>query len=326
MIDAVITIDRDDFEIVITDNQSTDGTRDVITGYSDSRVRYCENAEPLPALLNTIRSIYNARRKYALYCNDRDLLFPENIGKLLKFLENKELSFVHNSKFGEGTVEYKKGFDSLFHQDLCRHPSGMVFNRRIIEKYIDEDSFQKHLASIYTYDFLMIDLLSYENSALVDLQYWGKRPIEYIRSHRAGTGNNYYFLPENREKTFYAYFDYIFENDRFALSENEQLLLSKRIYGKFCKLFCNYKLCMSDMNETAHYGLDRQFISTRKMLRIYCDYYARSIHYFQHQSYALSFIAEIPKWKHSCCFKVLKCCLKIEVLNALKLLNRFCSK
>lgn len=78
MTDDVLTIDREDFEIVITDNQSTDGTRDVITGYSDSRVQYCENAEPLPALLNTIRSIYNARGKYALYCNDRDLLFQKS--------------------------------------------------------------------------------------------------------------------------------------------------------------------------------------------------------------------------------------------------------
>ena len=89
----------------------------------------------------------------------------------MTFLENKELSFVSTSKIGGSPVEYKKGFEALFHHDLCLHPSGMIFNRRIKEKYIDEDSIQKHLISIYTYDFLMIDLLSYENSVPVDLQY-----------------------------------------------------------------------------------------------------------------------------------------------------------
>ena len=107
-----------------------------------------------------------------------------------------------------------------------------------------------------------------KNSALVDLQYWGKRPIEYIRSHRAGTGNNYCFLPENRENTFCAYFDYIFENDRFALSENEQILVLKRIYGQFCKLFCNYKLCMSYQSSIemckAHFNCDI-VIGTRRI-------------------------------------------------------------
>ena len=100
-----------------------------------------------------------------------EIYFFKKVRELMTFPENNGLSFVLTSKIGRRSCRVKKGFEALFHHDLCLHPSGMIFNRRIKEKYIDEDSIQKHLISIYTYDFLMIDLLSYENSVPVDLQY-----------------------------------------------------------------------------------------------------------------------------------------------------------
>ena len=50
VIDELLTIDSNEFEIVITDNMSTDGTKEKILSYTDSRVRYCGNTEPLPHL------------------------------------------------------------------------------------------------------------------------------------------------------------------------------------------------------------------------------------------------------------------------------------
>lgn len=329
LIDTLLTIPRDDFEIVITDNQSTDHTQKAIMAYSDPRVRYCYNEEPIPALMNTIHSMFNGRGKYILYCNDRDLLYADQIQKLMCLLENRDYSFVHsfdNCKNSGEVKEFEKGYESLLHQNLCRHPSGMVFNRQLMEETVEENTFIDLVPYVYTYDFLMLELIKYKKSALVDCCYWGRRPPVYLGTHRAGTGNNYYFFPECRERTFHKFFEYIICNDDNRYTEQQKKGLLQRLYTQFCTLFCNYKLCMSDKNETAHYGLTPEHVSTAKMLRIFAAFYSRSIERFENMKLDNKYIRYVCKQRVHCYCKVVFCCLKIDIWNMVKWLKETVDK
>ena len=191
LLDSLLTIKREDYEIVITDNCSNDNTKKIIKSYSNEKIRYILNEKPIPALMNMIHSIFNARGKYALYCNDRDILYPEKIYKLIDYLKNQDLSFVfcpRKSKYSENLIIFEKGYDSLIHQNCVHHPTGLIFNRELIEQYLNVNDYYKYLDVIYTYDFLMLDLLKYEKSAICNLGYWGSRNTKYIRTHKAGTG------------------------------------------------------------------------------------------------------------------------------------------
>lgn len=323
IIDALLTIDSNDFEIVITDNMSTDGTKEKILSYTDSRVRYCGNTEPLPPFINMIHSIFNAQGKYALYCNDRDVLFPKEIPSLIEMLRQNEFAFVYTSsksKIDEGEWSvFDRGFESLMNNSCIHHPTGMVYNRTLIEKYLKEEVYGKYLQYINTYDFLMLDLFFYGKSAHFSNKYWGTREIEFIKKNKSGT--QIYFSPEIREKMFYGIVDHIFlENDYKLTFEQKQKLINK-IYKEFCFLFCKYKACMADENETAHYGLDKEYISTAKMLRLYRNFFNRSLAHLECKKYEVNLIKYIRSRTMLFYLEIIKNCLKIDLINIYKKLK-----
>ena len=325
LIDLLLTIERDDFEIVITDNQSTDNTRQVLLSYTDKRLRYCCNDEAIPALLNMIHSIYNGKGKYVLYCNDRDILYPNEVVQLMEILEKDDYSFIHSTRHSEYCSQkldvFNKEYESLINQHCNRHPSGMVFNRKLMEEHIDENIFGDYLQYIYTYDFLMLELFKYEKSAFYHCGYWGTRPVSYLRDHKAGTGPNLYFLPENREKTFYGIIDFIFGRNRFHLQLHEKQQVAKALYMHFAVLFCNYKLCLADVNETAHYGVERKHISTSEMIKIYKGFFYRSLERIKQEEDGEKIANYVKKQKIHLSICVIKSCIKIDILNCIKFLN-----
>lgn len=163
VVDTLLTIPCEDFEIVITDNCSTDGTEPTIQNYSDARVRYCKNESPLPPFMNMIHSIFNGRGKFALYCNDRDLLYPDGIERLIDVLREHELAFLwgpaRSGKSSDSIALFHQGSQSLLNQACIHHPTGMVYNRRLMEKYLKEAEYEQFVPLINTYDFLMLDLM-----------------------------------------------------------------------------------------------------------------------------------------------------------------------
>ena len=320
VIDSLLTIDSDDFEVVITDNISTDNTKEKITSYTDPRVRYCLNTEALPPFINMIHSIFNAEGKYALYCNDRDILYPEKIENLIEVLRNNDFAFMWSpAKSGScnGQLkEFSQGYDSLMNNESIHHPTGMIYNRDLIEAHLNEPDYADYLQYINTYDFLMLDLFMYGKSAHYYSGYWGTRPVEFIKKNKSGT--RMYFSPEIRELMFYGISDHIFLQNDYSLNEEQKKNLLKKVYIDFCYLICKYKACMADENETAHYGIDKKNIPTLKILKIYKEFFKRSIEHLKEAGYDNSLIEYINGNKTHLYSLVFKYCFKINVINLVK--------
>jgi glycosyltransferase involved in cell wall biosynthesis len=72
-----------DFELVISDNASTDGTEELCRGYAkqDSRVRYVRQAENIGANANFNEVVRLARAPYYRWAADDDTLSPEYLEK-----------------------------------------------------------------------------------------------------------------------------------------------------------------------------------------------------------------------------------------------------
>lgn len=92
-----------DFEIIVVDNLSTDGTPEYITSLADPRIRYFSN-RCIPFLQNPAYGIIaanrnigirNARGAYIAFLDSDDLWLPDKLEKQIRFLqENAETAWV----------------------------------------------------------------------------------------------------------------------------------------------------------------------------------------------------------------------------------------
>lgn len=77
-VESILTQDFDDFELVISDNASTDATQEICEDYArrDPRVRYVRSEENLGAAANHNRVIEFARGTYFKLASDDDVCHP----------------------------------------------------------------------------------------------------------------------------------------------------------------------------------------------------------------------------------------------------------
>lgn len=94
-IDSVLAQNYHDFEVVVVDNNSTDGTWEILEAIHDDRVRIVRNSTTLPIYDNWNRAIREGRGELVkLVCAD-DLLGPECIAEQVAVLdEHRDVTLV----------------------------------------------------------------------------------------------------------------------------------------------------------------------------------------------------------------------------------------
>lgn len=87
-IDSILAQDFHDFELIITDNASTDGTQAICeeAAAGDSRIRYHRNPRNLGAAPNYNRGYELARGEFLKWCAHDDLLSPNYLSACLRVL------------------------------------------------------------------------------------------------------------------------------------------------------------------------------------------------------------------------------------------------
>jgi glycosyltransferase involved in cell wall biosynthesis len=88
-IGSILAQDFTDFELIISDNASTDATQDIARGFAarDSRVRYHRNPKNLGPEANFNKAFQLARGRYFKWAAHDDLVEPGFLGKCVSLLE-----------------------------------------------------------------------------------------------------------------------------------------------------------------------------------------------------------------------------------------------
>jgi O-antigen biosynthesis protein len=88
-LDCLLAQNFSDFELIISDNASTDGTQEICESYAarDSRVRYIRHAENLGASMNFRFALFEAHTPYFMWAAADDLWAPSFIARHLEVLE-----------------------------------------------------------------------------------------------------------------------------------------------------------------------------------------------------------------------------------------------
>ena len=88
-LNSVLSQTYADFELIVVDNMSEDGTREYVTGITDPRVRHFRNPNFGIIAANRNFGIRQARGKYIAFCDDDDLWFPDKLDRQVKLLEQQ---------------------------------------------------------------------------------------------------------------------------------------------------------------------------------------------------------------------------------------------
>lgn len=277
LIEECLKINARDIEICVTDQNSTDGTVDRVKELKDERIRVVLNDEPMIGYFNMVQSIYNAKGKYALYINDRDILDYKKVNLLIELLREREFAFLkccERNKTTNGRLNvYHNVFESLIEYSFSNHPTGLVFNRELIEEHISRDEifYYEHPREVYYWDFLARELFKFGKTAIWNNGLWWQRSSQYLKSNKSGVASDQtkvYFLPQNRILQMKQVMYQIFEKSTFQISEDEKFAVAKKIIDDVSDCAGGYKWGIGDYAQCGHYGLHKKYISLFQRLKI----------------------------------------------------------
>lgn len=89
---SLLEIKSDDFDVLVLDDMSTDGTVDALKNIDDSRIRVFQNEERNGTMKdgvmqNWYRLLEMCDRQFAFHLNDRDLVDMDGMADLIAFLK-----------------------------------------------------------------------------------------------------------------------------------------------------------------------------------------------------------------------------------------------
>jgi glycosyltransferase involved in cell wall biosynthesis len=76
-----------DFEVIVADDSGTAASRDIVTAYKDTRVRYLPNPTTLGIALSLVRAVEQARGEFIAILNDDDVWETDFLAELIAPLE-----------------------------------------------------------------------------------------------------------------------------------------------------------------------------------------------------------------------------------------------
>lgn len=216
-----------DFEIVIVDNQSTDGTWQVCEQFAeqDARIRIFRNKENIGPVRNWQRCISEAKGRYAKLLFSDDLMAPRALELCIPFLCNEDVGFVFapviiGSKSWEGnqlfsfsdtTGTYSNSEflrEVLFDGKAPVSPAAALFRLEDLHRnlYLSVPSrqindFESHGAGVDMLIYLLT-AVQYPQVAFI------AEPLTFFRSHpesiSISTNQNYLYRAYRQAKIWFA--------------------------------------------------------------------------------------------------------------------------
>lgn len=96
-IQSVLDQTYTNWELIIVDDCSTDGTDEVLAGLHDERIRYFKNDKNLGAAVSRNKALREAKGQWIAYLDSDDLWKREKLEKQIKFMKLNKLAFSYTN-------------------------------------------------------------------------------------------------------------------------------------------------------------------------------------------------------------------------------------
>lgn len=159
---AIIDQSFGDFELLVLDNHSTDGTKEFILDIQDPRIRYVRNAPRSTVEFNSVSAYHIASSQLVIVTHDDDIMEREMLSCQMKlYNENPNMGLIwtqisnideHGKQIDVPAVEQAERvflpgefITSFLKERLWPMPSGVMLKRDLLpKKYLDYHYFRTH--------------------------------------------------------------------------------------------------------------------------------------------------------------------------------------
>lgn len=158
------------FQVVISDNNSSDKTIELLETIQDKRLKICKNIEGnYPATLNWYNALENGDGVFLYLVMGRDKLFSENIGKLIELLlkqQNENIGFMRDRGANEKCEIYSKVGAAIKFLDRD-HPSGLIIKNTLWKNISNRKCYFCIEDYYYPENYIKGELLKVSAAALI---------------------------------------------------------------------------------------------------------------------------------------------------------------
>lgn len=113
-----------DFEIVVVDNMSEDGTQDYVRSLAPAPVRYLRNPNNGVIAVNRNLGVRAARGRYVAFCDDDDLWRADKLARQMALMQARPevaLCYTAAEYFIDGGRSWQRGVRNAVREDHFRH-------------------------------------------------------------------------------------------------------------------------------------------------------------------------------------------------------------
>lgn len=96
---SVLTQSITSFQVIVSDNASTDDTEDVVRSFGDPRIRYVRSDHNIGRIRNINRLIELAETEFLVLLPDDDVLYPDHLATTVELLQRAESAGLVHTAF-----------------------------------------------------------------------------------------------------------------------------------------------------------------------------------------------------------------------------------
>lgn len=280
------------FNVVVSDNCSTDGTIEKLKTVEDNRLKLYQNEVNLGPTLNYMKALWYGDGKIILFMIDKDQIIADNIPCFIDLLLNQQFTVGYCKYNYQGNTNInvlpkgKKALSGLSY--LMAHPTGYLYNREYMTRVRNMEWYGNvENVGVFPFEFLNADLACLGDAVQVQLPLLYPRKVtEYGKIPKSLTylkeKNNLFFEPDKRLEMMGKCLVHILE---LSAEKSVKNSISEKVLYTLClNATYGYREILKDPIRCKHYGLDTRnvrfgetLVITRKFAESYNEIVGGSV-------------------------------------------------
>lgn len=279
---------RDDFEVIVIDNLSTDNTMARLSRITDSRLHVLKNTVNIGGWLNVVHSISYGSGRIKLFMTDKDHCRYEMLGQFIEFLKTHPTVSCGYCEFSDEPKRTNRVFAAGIESTRAvgyswRHPTGYFFNAELLNQsgYIDEYRDSQKIGQ-FPFDILLAEFASQSSAAIyANGLFTREDPLSAanVKSYiTTGSSSDAFFRPENRLKVALNFAEHL---DSLKLSSLGKRQIEASIFLHGLTSSTNgFRLLLANQHLCSHYRIESRSVGVKELLLIGWAY---TNGYFKHR-------------------------------------------